>query len=273
MAYTLQPFKDWAAVRALPLDRITLRCHLVAEPTGQDTTVSGTLCDTYATGVRQVDLLVDGRPIGRLDATTEPVTAFENLVAAIKDEGQLPYAIPRLVTHGDPVPVAREPHEIGWTTLHERVQAQDDLLMSLLRQDTTGIHQAAFRKFSQSPAYAQHPCDAPFYQALREEFLASDFVTGMSFGDYYTWLHRSAERLTADGALNDATVAQIGTFLAHRTGDALDAHSYWMLRNLEVHPRHEPLFNAELQRQHERRTLEQVVQPVADDGRRPQPAR
>lgn len=273
MAYDLQPFRDWAQAQHLPLDgnALGLRCGFLAVPDGQDTTVSGTLCDHYRLGIARVDLLVDGQPVGRIDSSTQPPAAFEALQAALLDEGQLPYVIPRLVKHGEPVPVTNETFDLTWHTLSERVQAHAALLNSLLRKDRDGVAQASFRKFQQSQAFAKHPCDQVFYQGMREEFIASDYTGGLSFGDYYEWFHASARYLTPAGSLNDAAVERVRDFLGHRTDNDLDAARYWLHRNLEVHPRHHALFDVEVDRQHEQRTLEQASRREGSPARRPHP--
>lgn len=112
---------------------------------------------------------------------------------------------------------------------------------------------ASFEISRVSPAGRAHPLDRRTFDKVRESFLNGPHLSSMSMDQYHAWYGRSAQQLTPQGTLNDATLERLHARLAPggvwhaRSGDEQQAFAHKLIK---PHPLHEHLVNQAVERWH-----------------------
>lgn len=142
------------------------------------------------------------------------------------------------------VPLRQEGVEfrLAWQELVDLMRAEELCFESLLEDSDEKVGEAAWIRFRYDRAFKETPCTQVEFEAIRQEFRASSYVTSMDLSDYYSWWRRSQNIMDGD-AIAAAGLAKAGRMLDAWANDQ-DPRSlkYWLCRNLEVHPRHKPAF-------------------------------
>lgn len=150
----------------------------------------------------------------------------------------------KLVTHGDPAPTDQSGFAIPLKKANILASADKAFYQALMSGDEARLEEVAWIRFQQSKAFERDPCSREFFLDLRKEFIALSYLGTLGFSDYYNFYRRSARHLDDDGNLKPETLAQANSMLDAWSGQDTESHRYWLIRNLDVHPRHRAPFYA-----------------------------
>ncbi|GJD87849.1 hypothetical protein BHAOGJBA_1354 [Methylobacterium hispanicum] len=198
----------------------------------------GSKVDSHKPRIVRLALAVNGDVVAELAAGSRE---FAETAKALKAVRRVPL-FEMLTEVGVPLRREGEDFRLAWQELVDLLRAKELLFVSLLEDGGEKVGEAAWIRFRYDRAFKETPCTQVEFEAIRQEFQASRYVTGMDLSDYYSWWRRSQKMMDGD-AIAATGLAEAGRLLDAWSSDQ-DPRSlkYWLCRNLEVHPRHKAAF-------------------------------
>lgn len=97
------------------------------------------------------------------------------------------------------------------------------------------------RELSYSLFNYKHDLSYEDYQSLVNEFSQGDYVSVMTFTEYYLWYRRSCCNHMEGGHLSDSAQSYINDYMRKKDAGEIPHHHRWLCQHMNLHPRLSPL--------------------------------
>lgn len=199
---------------------------------------SGSMVDAYKPSLVRLAIEVDEAAVAEVAAGSREFGEAANTLRQIR---RLPL-FEMLTEVGKPLQREGQDFRLAWQEMIDLVRAEELFLEGIVEDSDDKSDEAAWIRFRYTPDFKDDPCSRSEFDDIWSEFKTSKFVASMGVAQYYAWWRRSQTMMDGE-ALTGSALAQAERMLeAWKNDNDSRSLKYWLSRNLEVHPRHQPAF-------------------------------